>query len=261
MTPRIKVYTRSFDLRLYRYSRSLYESLGVPMVRLTDQSADGYFYKMLEDTQCDIAINIDEDAFVVNPEAIMALVQKVIDEGYANAGCPDAAQGLPRSGDPAVTNPFFNVLNLSLIRTRFDRSRLTESVDDLEPYYPFFRWLSSEFKTLYLPIRVHSDGITTILQDESGHTLCMHSWFARFYSMPMWMVRNIQKGLATSQKERIDALISEVYALRGIHMPEWRLRDRLAFGLNYIVRWCIKVPQRISRWPHKIRRALLCRQR
>ncbi len=60
---RIKFYCRSFDLRLYRFSKAFYKRLGYPCVRLTDQSADGYFYTMLKDTDCDIAINVDEDCF------------------------------------------------------------------------------------------------------------------------------------------------------------------------------------------------------
>lgn len=51
MKPRIKIFCRSFDLKLYRYSRGLYEQLGIPVVRLTDQSADGYFYTMLRDEE------------------------------------------------------------------------------------------------------------------------------------------------------------------------------------------------------------------
>ena len=38
---KIKFFTRSFDLRLYRCSKGLYEGLGYPLVRLTDCSADG----------------------------------------------------------------------------------------------------------------------------------------------------------------------------------------------------------------------------
>ena len=41
--PRIKIFCRSFDLRLYRLSKGLYESWGYPCIRLTDQTADGYF--------------------------------------------------------------------------------------------------------------------------------------------------------------------------------------------------------------------------
>ena len=47
--PRIKIYTRSFDLRLYRLAKGLFcdwkdaEGEPIPCVRLTDQTADGFF--------------------------------------------------------------------------------------------------------------------------------------------------------------------------------------------------------------------------
>ena len=86
--PRIKIFTRSFDLRLYRRSKALYEGLGYPVVRLTDCSADGYFYRMLKEPDCDIAINIDEDAFLIDPAVLEDLIQTVIAGAYANAGRP-----------------------------------------------------------------------------------------------------------------------------------------------------------------------------
>lgn len=274
---RIKIFTRSFDLRLYRNSRGLYESLGIPVVRLTDQSADGYFYTMLKDTDCDIAINIDEDAFLVSPQAALELVGLVVREGYANAGCPDGGGFCPRAGNPIVTNPFFNVFNLKLIRTRFSRAAVREfdypshkesmvasfpkerletkwTFDRYvyEPYYSFFLWLAYSFKTLYLPSERHADGTTTILKDPQGRIICMHSWFARFYTTPSWAVRFFepQRGI---QKARIDALIDECYGLRGMTRPHFTFADRLSFLGNKIIRWTIKVPQRISRWPYKIR--------
>lgn len=262
--PRIKIFTRSFDLRLYRLAKGLFSGLHdkygneIPCVRLTDQSADGYFFTMLRDFDCDIAINIDEDAFITDPAAVVDLVDVMLDGGYANIGCSD--------GDPAttgrdkvVTNPFFNVFNLALIRTRLDRSALQRRNDDAEPYYPFFRWMAATFPTLYLPARRHADGITTIALDQQGRTLCLHTWFSRFYSMPSWIVRRIEPSQGM-QKQRIDAIISEAYALRGISVPQFGPADRLAFALNKVVRWIIKVPQRISRWPGKLRRKIARRK-
>lgn len=87
---RLKIFTRSFDLRLYSYARELFRCFNVPIVRLTDQTADGYFYTMLKDTECDVAINIDEDAFLINPDALLELVNFVVEHNYANVGCPDS---------------------------------------------------------------------------------------------------------------------------------------------------------------------------
>jgi len=282
MKERIKIFTRSFDLRLYTLSRGLYEGLGVPVVRLTDQTADGYFHTMLRDTECDIAVNIDEDAFLVSPEAMFSLVRKVVDNGYANAGCPDGGGFCPRSGNPLVTNPFFNVLNLSLIRTRYSQKevrafsyaavkeemkaafpaeRLETGYDfdrrDYEPYYPFFLWLAYNFRTLYLPSRRHADGVSTVLLDTDGREICYHSWFARFYATPSWAVRLFEPERGR-QKARIDALLDEAYALRkqDAVKPAFTLASDVRFLLDKIVRWVVKVPQRISRWPYKIRKKL-----
>ncbi|MBQ1709345.1 MAG: hypothetical protein II026_09800 [Bacteroidales bacterium] len=258
--PRIKIFTRSFDLRLYRLSKGLFrdwkdaEGNPIPCVRLTDQTADGYFYTMLRDKECDVAINVDEDAFIVNPQAVLDLVGTLLEGGYANIGCSDGDEATT-GRDKTVTNPFFNVFNLQLIRTRFDRKALVPRLDDKEPYYPFFHWMADTFPTLYLPARRHADGITTIALDPQGRTLCLHTWFSRFYSMPSWLVRRIEPSQGM-QKARIDAVIREAYALRGLPVPSFGLTDRLSFAANKLVRWLIKIPQRIARWPYKLKRRI-----
>ena len=256
----IKVFSRSFDLKLYRLSKGLYGGITCDGTRrMTDKSADGYFYAMLRDTECDIAINIDEDAFITDPQAVNDLVELMLREGYANIGCADAGEGLPRWGNPKVTNPFFNVFNLKLIREKFDKSELKRYTEEYEPYYPFFLWLADHFKTLYLPARLHPDGISTMLYDPQGRLICQHSWFARFYTMPSFIVRRIQHDQG-KQKERIDALIRESYSIRNLPVPGFGAGDAVAFFGNKVIRWVIKVPQRISRWPHKIKRKLMQRK-
>ena len=258
--PRIKIFTRSFDLRLYRLAKGLFENLKdaagnpIPCVRLTDQSADGYFYTILRDRECDVAINVDEDAFIVDPRAMLDLVDTLLSGGYANIGCSD---GDPATAgrDPVVTNPFFNVFNLALIRTKFDRKLLQRQPEDAEPYYPFFHWMAATFPTLYLKARRHADGLTTIALDPQERILCLHTWFSRFYSMPSWIVRRIQPEQGM-QKARIDAIIQEAYSLRGMNVPQFGPADRLAFAGNKVIRWIIKVPQRIARWPYKLKRKI-----
>lgn len=253
--------------------------MGYPCVRLTDQSADGYFYTMLADTDCDIAINVDEDCFISNPQAVMDLVDYVVENGYANAGCPDGGGQAPRHSNPLVTNPFFNVFDLRLIRTKFSKEAVksfqyeqhkeamiaaypkerleTEYTFDrpkiIEPYYPFFLWMAANFKTLYLPTSRHSDGWTTILYDMQGRALCAHSWLARFYSVPTFIAGRLQKNVG-KQKARIDALIHEVASARGIEIPRERVGETIWYAADKMLRWVIKVPQRIAAWPAKYRR-------
>lgn len=261
---RVKIFTRSFSFELYRYAQGLFSGLGIPVVRLTDQMADGYFYTMLQDTTCDVAINIDEDAFLSDPQAMLSLADEVIGQGYANAGVSDADQGCPRIGNPLVTNPFFNVLNLSLIRTKFSLDALKafsydrvkqQMIDafpshvklqkhdfqniDYEPYYTFFLWLAYNFRTCYLPATRHVDGTSTIVYDTLGRPFLLHSWFARFYKM------------TEAQTIRIDSLIDEAYRCRGIMRPVFTPRDYRTFKYDLLKRWLIKIPMRIMNWPNK----------
>ncbi|MBQ7253282.1 MAG: hypothetical protein IJS30_01240 [Bacteroidales bacterium] len=268
--PNIKIYTRSFSPELYKFSKALYPE-GVEAVRMTDRTADGYFYAMLRDTDCDIAINIDEDAYVSDPEAVMELAQRVYEEGWANAGTSDCGPGCPRSHNPIVTNPFFNILNLKLIREKymgpgqiraFDYQPVKEQMKaafksqvsatltggfdiyDFEPYYSFYLWLAYNFKTLYLPAERHPDGLSTILYDGSGRELCRHSWMARKYKVN------------PAQTQRITTLIDEVYTSRGLKRAAITRCEHVAFAIELAFGYIKKAFIRISRWPGKIKRKI-----
>ncbi|MCR5395406.1 MAG: hypothetical protein K6E86_08435 [Bacteroidales bacterium] len=287
--PRIKFFCRSFNLELYMLSSRLYREAGFPCVRLTDQTADGYFFSMLNDQECDIAINVDEDCFIAHLDAVLALARQVWDEGWVNAGCSDAAKGCPRGGNAMVTNPFFNIFNLKLMRHHWnergtvDKIRnfdyaaarpqlerdfreacpdLTPIREDLrlnaigvEPYYNFFFWLMTEFpgRTLYLDSRRHEDGISTVLLDAAGRHLCSHSWFARQFR-PSWLTHLFEGNdlKEVNHTERIERLIREVYAVRGMTVPELTPWQQIQCSIDEIIRWSIKVPQRLCHWPQKM---------
>jgi len=284
MKPNIKFYCRSFNKELYLRSKHLYEMAGYPCVRLTDQTADGYFYTMLSDTDCDIAINVDEDAFISNLEALFMLVDYVIKNGYANAGNADGGSGSCRHANPIVTNPYFNILNLQMIRTHFTKDAVRQfsytahrkemetayptkmlvsaynfDITDQEPYYQFFFWLAYNFKTLYLPATTHADTRSTILclPQELGETpFCIHTWFARFYTMPTFLVKHFQQQDGYQQKMRIDARIAEAYSKRGLKVAAFTTSQYIGIIVDRIIRWCIKVPQRIMGWPKKLKKKL-----
>ncbi len=262
---RVKIFTRSFSPELYTYSRGLfYEE--IPIVRLTDQTADGYFFTMLEDESCDIAINIDEDAFITDWNPILELVEYVASNNLVNAAAPDAGPGCPRRHNPIVTNPFFNVLNLKLIRTKYTTPKeiqkfsyeshreelvakfpqsLLETLEydldciDFEPYYPFFFWLAYHFDTLYLSAERHSDGFSSILYDHQGRPFCLHSWFARKFKVQKFHTR------------RIFSLINEAYTARKLQMPTFTAEERMEHFGELIVRYARKAVSRIMNWPHK----------
>ena len=268
---RVKFYTRSISKRLYLESSHFYEDAGYPCVRLVDKSADGYFYTMLADEECDVAINVDEDAFVSDIDAVLDLAEYAIANGYANTGVPDCSPACPRGANPLVTNPFFNIFDLQQIRTKWqgketEREILKLRYDDvrgelarnchyedpvvsgdlenidLEPYYNFFFWLDLNFKTLFLKAYIHVDGFSTVVVSPDGRTLCKHSWMSRFY------------GQDSRQTRRIDALIDEVASERGVARLEFSNRQKFAMFLDLALRFVIRVPQRVAAWPRKWRK-------
>ena len=257
----IKFFCRSFNARLYALSKALYAQWGYECVRLTNQTADGYFYTMLQHTDCDIAINVDEDCFIIDKDAVLRLVDYVVDNQILNAGFSD-------SRNPLVTNPFFNVFNWKLLREKtglqtgnqvrksvqmfYQQNAQMEKID-FEPYGAFFLWLTQQGKTLYLDGKKHSDTHTTILSNHEGKPMCMHTWYARFYSVPDFITHFFDKN-AGMQKDRIDAIIDESYALMGICKPLFTLKDEIGFLVDKIIRWVIKIPQRIIGWRVKIKR-------
>lgn len=255
---KIKFYCRSFNKKLYLLSRGLYEGAGYPCVRLTDQTADGYFYTMLRDKDCDIAINVDEDCFITDLNAVLSLAERVDLEGWVNAGCSDSQPACPRGGDPKVTNPFFNVFNLKLIRTKWNEAEmkpqlLKTRLQGIEPYYSFFYWMLDAFpgKTLYLNAHRHQDRISTVIDD-----LCQHTWFARQYSQSI-LTRLFEGNdiKDVDHHRRIDAVIDETYRLHvpaNVSRPGFGTASRVGFQMDAALRWCHKIPQRIMGWPAKI---------
>ena len=209
--PCIKIFTRSMNPALYDRAM-FFMDLPYPKVRLTQTTADGYFYKMLEDVDADIAINIDEDAFVFNLDALKQLIEFVIGNDYVNCGMRDGGVVDMRPYSPVVTNPYFNILNLKLIReyfsepeirkikehSNFDSKTYSGSLLKMpyeicmaEPYYPFFLWLSMNFKTLYLDAEEHSDNYSTTLKNHLGEPFLIHTWFSRHYYFDCFHTKRI----------------------------------------------------------------------
>ena len=257
---RVKFFCRSFSLELYRLSSALYAQAGYPCVRLTDRTADGYFYAMLDDGECDVAINVDEDAFVSDLDAVLDMAEMALREGYVNVGCPDAGPGMLRRGAPEVTNPFFNVFNLELIRTKWEArvmpARLAKerAAGCLEPYYPFFRWLLAAFpdRTYYVSAHKHNDRITTVIATPEGRDFVMHTWFARFYRPSVLSYLFEGNTTGSDHTTRIDRIIDEAYRERSLTRPKFGLADKCAFACNGVARWGVKIPQRIAGWPRKL---------
>jgi len=213
---KIKIFTRSMNRDLYKLSGSTI-NLPFERVRLTNTTADGYFYKILEQ-DIDYAINIDEDAFIVNNDALVALIKYFIENEYDNCGMPDGGVIPVRHHNPLVTNAFFNILNVKKIKKSFSYREINNykkhkksfeiktpfhlmqsayNYDNYEPYFPFFLWLSQSHNVLYLNANTHTDTISTILKNQNGTPFLLHSWFSRDYGTDIYHTK------------RINSLISE----------------------------------------------------
>ena len=213
---------------------------------------------------------------------MLDLVEYAVANGIANVGCPDGGGWVPRGGNPLVTNPFFNIFDLRILRKQFSKQAVRQfsyaehkeemistfpkdllykernyNFDriDYEPYYPFFIWQACNTATLYLHSARHSDGWTTLLFDPQGREICRHTWLARFYSVPSFVVKHWQPS-AGKQQQRIDNIIRESYTIRHLQLPVFMFQDKVAFLANMLARWIIKVPQRIANWPNKLQKQL-----
>jgi len=211
-TERIKIYTRSMNCVLYHKSMALC-ALPYKKERLVGTTADGYLMQVIEDTEADWAVNIDEDAFVCDIEALKRLLQHCIDNGYDNCGMPDGGVVHLRDGNPLVTNPYFNIFNTKALREKIKTLDLTEHpreecftqrdllVDDHnfqnmgeEPYYPLLIWMGNHCRTLYLKATTHADGESTVLQNHLGEPFLIHTWYSRCYNNDRFHTRRINRA-------------------------------------------------------------------
>lgn len=197
----IAIFTRSMNYRMYNSAMNCVKTLPYKHHRIMMTTSDSYLMAMLN-SKYDWAINIDEDAFVFDIEALNELLFYCIDNGYVNCGMPDGGVLPIRTHNPLVTNPFFNILNLKELRKSYnpdvvrgycihrkeyeDKMPLTlikgeYQYDYFEPYCGFFVWVSQNFPTLYLDAREHNDGISTVLLNHSADPFLVHTWYSRYY--------------------------------------------------------------------------------
>lgn len=117
---RIELFTRSMNYKLYDAAMQTVASLPYKRYRLQAQTADGYLLAMLN-SGADWAINIDEDAFVTDIEALEELLRYCIANDIVNCGMQDGGLLPIRKHNPLVTNPFFNIINLVALRKKYSR--------------------------------------------------------------------------------------------------------------------------------------------
>jgi 2-polyprenyl-3-methyl-5-hydroxy-6-metoxy-1,4-benzoquinol methylase len=202
MPRRVTIVTRSMNEKLYELSGSTLASLGCSRQRYTGTDSFGYFRALLG-IDVDWAINIDEDAFLLAPDRLTALVRFMESEGYAACGMPDGGVVPIRRHNPLACNAFFNVFDMRRVRPiwqDWDRVRgagppaenarpapdvAQKSVrcfDHFERYYSaFFALLAAGERILYLDAEEWSDGVSTLLKDHAGMPLLVHSWYTRYW--------------------------------------------------------------------------------
>lgn len=206
---RICICTRSMNISLYKKSMSSI-SLPYKRYRFLFTTADGYLYDLLK-LDYDYVVNIDEDAFVIDNDALFDLIIYCITNEIVNCGMSDARINI-REGNPVVTNPFFNIFDIRKIKSHFNIQEIkSQNINpeilkdhlphhlindnyifkEYEPFYKYFVWLALRFKTLYLDTETHKDGFSTILKNQEGTPFLIHTWFSRLYGKDVFHTNRI----------------------------------------------------------------------
>ena len=191
---------RSLSDELYKISSSLISDK-YDRYQFKKTSALGYFLNICE-LPNDWVVNIDEDAFLTNIEALLDLIRYMNENDYGYCGVTETNINIRQDFSQIYPNAFFTVLNLKSIRNAFyelmnrhaafrffftkrqiKRTRIFITSNRGEPYYPFFEWLNNhDLRYLNLP---HSeDGMITIVKNINGVEFLKHAWFARGWKSP-----------------------------------------------------------------------------
>lgn len=151
----------------------------------------------------DMLLVLDEDAYIINWEAVHSLIGYIKQNGYTHSGIPDGGLIEHRKHSFVTVNPFFVVFNCGLIKNLkkdVTRKDIDSSVfepemelfkpdwikkeynhDKEEPFAGLFYWLIKVGKPLFLMGRTLKDKISTEVIGQDGNTLCLHSWYSRSY--------------------------------------------------------------------------------
>ena len=193
--------TRNLSDELLQLCRSLLPE-AAPHYGVKGTAADVYLYSLLS-FDADWVVNLDEDAFLFDAQALERLQQHMAAEGFACCGMPDGGVVSMRYHNPLVPNPFFNVINTARLRRNFSLEavwsvkwrdewkslapanllRSQHAFDCFECYYQFFFWmLEQNLRILYLDAYTwEEDGTSTILRNHEGSPFLLHCWYGRQY--------------------------------------------------------------------------------
>lgn len=230
---KIAFFTRSMNYSLYKLSDNTI-SLPFKHYRLTYTTAQGYLEKILK-YDIDYAINIDEDAFVIDNNALLQLLEYCIEEKIVNCGMRDGGALPIRTGNPVVTNPFFNILDVKTIKKDFSNSIVSnflnnaidykkivpehlpfkyEITSNYEPFYPFFIWLNTNYKVLYLEVKEHNDTFSTILYNQINEPILYHSWHSRSFGIDQFHTNRINNLYKACIDKEIQFTVLEKFIIQ-----------------------------------------------
>ena len=202
------IITRHGIKDLYKNCSKFLEDIPYKKYPLINTSAAGYLESVIR-AKYDWVINIDDDAFLINPKHLYNLMVYMDENNYDYCGMADGGfDGCRYTGNPCSMNPFFNVFNLKSIREKIDVHipkfigiKFEDSLKDLvnytgfklpkercryepdqEPYYYFFFRLLRDTKPLFLQAKLYDDNLTTMLYNHNNELLVYHTWYGRLYN-------------------------------------------------------------------------------
>lgn len=197
----LTIYTRSCNPDLYKRMAELLPP-DVVKVRCDQfqewwEAKDYLHHVMLSGS--DWAINIDEDAFVLDWDAIISMIEYMATHNLHYAGMPDGGVCPHRSRSWVVMNPFFNVFHVAAMRETWNaypkwvidscgfhadwHSKKPDWIegkynhDYFEPFSSLFYFMYDKFKPLYL-YAVQVDEVATALLWNSKPFI-NHAWYSR----------------------------------------------------------------------------------
>lgn len=181
----------------------------------TWRDASNFLHEAI-DSSADMILVLDEDAFIIDWEKIVALCSYMKVNGYTHAGVPDGGVLAHRIHSFLTMNPFFVIFNCGALnpvkalysREIIDQYQFSQKMqhlkpawvndqyenDTFEPFSGLFYWMAEIGRPLFLPASTMSDGISTQVFGPDNSTLCLHAWYSRLYDQD------------SKEKNRIDEL-------------------------------------------------------
>lgn len=166
--------------------------------------ADGAEYlRALTEIDADWIVSIDEGTFLLNPAAILTLIDQMDQDGVAACGMPDGGVIPIRRHNPLACNLMFNIFDMRRVRPVWDnwdqtlQTRMPPNPEKILPalahqspyafdyfethYSAFFALLRAGEKILYLDAATWNDGMSTLLSAADHHPLLIHYPFGQLW--------------------------------------------------------------------------------